>query len=113
VPSHCYARASRAEGGPIAAAIRWGYGRPNILQPLTMSGRHRVGRWLGSGTAARSRTTTLATKSGWRVNGFRDDDGVTHRVQRIGPADEHDKHGRLADEALIANLEKLLVLAGQ
>jgi len=55
----------------------------------------------------------LATKSGWRVNGFRDDDGVTHRVQRIGPADEHDKHGRLADEALIANLEKLLVLAGQ
>jgi len=45
--------------------------------------------------------------------GFRDDDGVTHRVQRIGPADEHDKHGRLADEALIANLEKLLVLAGQ
>jgi integrase len=32
---------------------------------------------------------------------FRDTDGVTRRVQRIGPPDEHDKHGKLAEDLLI------------
>jgi hypothetical protein len=31
----------------------------------------------------------------WR---FRDADGVTRRVQRVGPADEHDKRGKLAED---------------
>ncbi|MCH9728250.1 MAG: hypothetical protein K0U84_00950 [Actinomycetia bacterium] len=31
----------------------------------------------------------------------RDGDGVTRRVRRLGPADEHDKHGKLAEDALI------------
>jgi integrase len=35
---------------------------------------------------------------------FRDSDGVTRRVQRLGPADEHDQHGKLAEDALIEAL---------
>ena len=35
---------------------------------------------------------------------YRDSDGVTRKVQRIGPADEYDKHGKLAEDALIAAL---------
>ncbi len=35
---------------------------------------------------------------------FRDTDGVTRRVQRLGPPDEHDKYGKLADDALIESL---------
>jgi len=35
---------------------------------------------------------------------FRDADGVTRRVQRVGPADEHDKRGKLAEDALIEAL---------
>jgi integrase len=35
---------------------------------------------------------------------FRDSDGVTRKVQRLGPADEHDKHGKLAEDALIEAL---------
>jgi integrase len=35
---------------------------------------------------------------------YRDSDGVVRKVQRIGPADEHDKHGKLAEDALIAAL---------
>lgn len=32
---------------------------------------------------------------------FRDTDGVTRRVQRVGPPDDHDKHGKLAEDLLI------------
>jgi integrase len=32
---------------------------------------------------------------------YRDSDGVTRRVQRLGPPDEHDQHGKLAEDALI------------
>ncbi len=35
---------------------------------------------------------------------FRDTDGVTRRVQRLGPPDEHDKYGKLAADALIETL---------
>jgi integrase len=35
---------------------------------------------------------------------FRDSDGVTRRVQRLGPPDEHDQHGKLAEDALIEAL---------
>jgi integrase len=35
---------------------------------------------------------------------FRDADGVTRRVQRLGPPDEHDQHGKLAEDALIEAL---------
>jgi len=35
---------------------------------------------------------------------FRDADGVTRRVERRGPSDEHDKHGKLAEDALIEAL---------
>ena len=35
---------------------------------------------------------------------FRDADGVTRRVQRSGPADEFDKHGKLAKDALLIAL---------
>ncbi len=35
---------------------------------------------------------------------FRDSDGVTGRVQRLGPPDEHDKYGKLASDALIEAL---------
>lgn len=36
---------------------------------------------------------------------FRDADGVTRRIERRGPADEHDKHGKLAEDALIEALK--------
>jgi integrase len=36
---------------------------------------------------------------------FRDGDGVTRRVERRGPADEHDKHGKLAEDVLIEALK--------
>jgi integrase len=32
---------------------------------------------------------------------YRDSDGVVRRVQRVGPADEFDKHGKLAEDALL------------
>ena len=35
---------------------------------------------------------------------FRDSDGVTRIVQRLGPPDEHDQHGKLAEDALIEAL---------
>jgi integrase len=35
---------------------------------------------------------------------FRDADGVTRRLERRGPADEYDKHGKLAEDALIEAL---------
>lgn len=36
---------------------------------------------------------------------FRDSDGVVRRVERRGPADEEDKYGKLAEDALIEALE--------
>src|ERR1700757_3022350 len=35
---------------------------------------------------------------------YRDSDGVTRRLQRLGAADEHDQHGKLAEDALIEAL---------
>jgi hypothetical protein len=35
---------------------------------------------------------------------YRDSDGVTRIVERRGQADEHDKHGKLAEDALIEAL---------
>jgi hypothetical protein len=35
---------------------------------------------------------------------YRDSDGVTRTVQRLGPADEFDKHGKLAEDALLEAL---------
>jgi integrase len=35
---------------------------------------------------------------------YRDSDGGTRRLQRLGPPDEHDQHGKLAEDALIAAL---------
>jgi hypothetical protein len=35
---------------------------------------------------------------------YRDSDGVTRRVERRGPPDEHDQHGKLAEDALIEAL---------
>lgn len=35
---------------------------------------------------------------------YRDTDGVTRRVRRRGPADEHDRHGKLAEDLLIESL---------
>jgi integrase len=35
---------------------------------------------------------------------YRDSDGVVRKVQRLGPADEFDKHGKLAEDALIEAL---------
>lgn len=35
---------------------------------------------------------------------FRDRDGVTRIVERRGPADDYDKHGKLAEDALIESL---------
>jgi len=36
---------------------------------------------------------------------YRDADGVTRKVQRLGPADEHDKYGKLAADALTEALQ--------
>ena len=35
---------------------------------------------------------------------YRDSDGVTRKVERVGPADEYDKRGKLAEDALIEAL---------
>src|SRR3981189_864225 len=35
---------------------------------------------------------------------YRDTDGVTRRVCRVGPPDEYDRHGKLAEDALIEAL---------
>uniref|UniRef100_UPI003F95C403 site-specific integrase n=1 Tax=Mycobacterium sp. TaxID=1785 RepID=UPI003F95C403 len=35
---------------------------------------------------------------------YRDSDGVTRRVQRLGPADEYDQYGKLAEDALVEAL---------
>jgi hypothetical protein len=60
-------------------------GRP----PLRIGQRGKINRkYLGGGVwLARTR--------------FRDSDGVTRIVERRGPADEHDQHGKLAEDALI------------
>jgi hypothetical protein len=43
---------------------------------------------------------------------YRDSDGVTRRVQRIGPPDEHDQHGKLAEDALIEALAQRRISDG-
>ena len=35
---------------------------------------------------------------------YRDTDGATRIIQRLGPADEYDQHGKLAEDALVAAL---------
>jgi hypothetical protein len=35
---------------------------------------------------------------------YRDSDGVTRIIERRGPADEHDQHGKLAEDALVEAL---------
>jgi hypothetical protein len=35
---------------------------------------------------------------------YRDTDGVTRRVRRIGPADQHDRRGKVAEDVLIEAL---------
>lgn len=35
---------------------------------------------------------------------YRDTDGVTRVVQKLGPADDYDKYGKLSEDALIAAL---------
>ena len=37
---------------------------------------------------------------------YRDSDGVTRIVERRGPADEHDQHGKLAEDALVVSLQR-------
>jgi integrase len=37
---------------------------------------------------------------------YRDTDGVTRIVERRGPADEHDQHGKLAEDALVEALSQ-------
>jgi GAF domain-containing protein len=80
-----------------------------------MSGRHRLGRWLGSGTAARSRTTTLATKSGWRaVDSVTTTGSLTESSASGLPTNTTSTADSPTKHSPIANLqEKLLVLAGQ
>jgi integrase len=43
---------------------------------------------------------------------FRDSDGVTRIVERRGPADEHDHHGKQAEDALIEALGQRLAPGG-
>ena len=43
---------------------------------------------------------------------FRDSDGVTRIVERRGPADEHDQHGKQAEDALIKALSQRLQAGG-
>lgn len=43
---------------------------------------------------------------------FRDSDGVTRIVERRGPADEHDHHGKQAEDALIEALSQRLAASG-
>jgi hypothetical protein len=43
---------------------------------------------------------------------FRDSDGVTRIVERRGPADEHDKHGKRAEDALIEALQSRRAAGG-
>ena len=37
---------------------------------------------------------------------YRDTDGVTRRVRRVGPPDEYDRRGKLAEDALIEALSQ-------
>ncbi|MGO9034160.1 site-specific integrase [Mycobacterium sp.] len=43
---------------------------------------------------------------------FRDSDGVTRIVERRGPADEHDHHGKQAEDALIEVLSQRVAAGG-
>jgi integrase len=63
-------------------------GRP----PLRIGQRGKISRtYLGGGV--------------WEAQcRYRDTDGVTRRVRRRGPADDHDRHGKLAEDALIEAL---------
>ncbi|MDT5320053.1 MAG: hypothetical protein QOD88_2575 [Mycobacterium sp.] len=41
----------------------------------------------------------------WRAEArYRDGDGVTRKVRRVGPPDEHDRKDKLAEDALIEAL---------
>jgi integrase len=64
-------------------------GRP----PLRIGGHGKITRkYLGGGV--------------WVARGrYRDSDGVTRIVERRGPADDFDKHGKLAEDALVAALQ--------
>ncbi len=43
---------------------------------------------------------------------FRDSDGVTRIVERRGPADEHDQHGKQAEDALIEAISQRRAVGG-
>src|SRR6476661_4977566 len=71
-------------------------GRP----PLRIGQHGKITRkYLGSGVwLARTR--------------FRDSDGVTRIVERRGPADEHDHHGKQAEDALVEALTQRISAGG-
>lgn len=87
----CSARLTRYTPAVVAMA-----GRP----PLRIGAHGKISRvHLGEGVwLARCR--------------YRDSDGVTRIVERRGPADESDKHGKLAEDALIEALAKRRPPAG-
>jgi hypothetical protein len=65
-----------------------GRGRP----PLRIGEHGKISRiYIGNGV--------------WRAEArYRDGDGVTRKVRRVGPPDEHDRKGKLAEDALIEAL---------
>lgn len=70
-------------------------GSPVAGRPLLRIGQHGkiLRRYLGDGV--------------WLAQcRFRDADGVTRKLQRLGPADEFDKHGKLAEDMLIEALSE-------
>ncbi len=64
------------------------------------------GRNCGSAHTARSSACTKAAAYGWRAAAIAMPTGVTRLVQKLGPADDYDQHGKLAEDALIAVLSE-------
>ena len=72
-----------------------------------------VGRGCGSGSTATS-TARYLGGGVWEARcRYRDSDGVVRKVQRLGPADEFDKHGKLAEDALIEALAERRATLGR
>jgi hypothetical protein len=97
-----YAKFGKYARYRLSDVIAWGESDSTIItaRSLTMAGRPalRIG-------AARQVVREYLGGGVWLARClYRDSDGVTRRVQRLGPPDEHDKHGKLAEGALIEAL---------
>ena len=106
-----YARSDRYVRLIINRPAPWCW--PMNQRSVSASRLHASGRLIVTGPTIAGRSSLRIGQRGsisrkylgggvWEAQcRYRDADGVTRRVRRRGPADEHDRHGKLAEDLLV------------